>query len=213
MHSRAETQPSCPNSFALADARDWEHAVEAAQPATLLLIIESRLAHSLSATPEDILQETLLRAWRSRATFVWHGHRAFRAWLLTIADRCIADLTDYARAACRDRARNQPWDESAPPDAVSSTTTPSRIAAYREQCAAIRRALDALPEHLRVPLRLRVIEQLPLAQVASLTGLSVAAVQHRVRRGAVLYQALLRQSWTAAPESAPAPAPDPASKL
>lgn len=81
----------------------WEAAVSGAGPASLLLVIEQRLGPLLQArvTPEDILQESLLHAWRDRQSHRWRGPRPFRNWILSLIDHRIADWRDYAGALKR----------------------------------------------------------------------------------------------------------------
>ena len=81
----------------------WEEAVAAAGPASLLVAIGTRLSDSLGAkvTAEDVLQEVLIEAWKEHDRFEWRSVRAFRAWLLTLADRRIADLRDHFDAKKR----------------------------------------------------------------------------------------------------------------
>jgi DNA-directed RNA polymerase specialized sigma24 family protein len=49
------------------------------------------MSRSLKARlrPEEILQESLLHAWRDRRQAEWRGLRAFRSWLLSIIDNRI----------------------------------------------------------------------------------------------------------------------------
>jgi hypothetical protein len=49
--------------------------IEAVGPASLLVVIKSRMSAKLcrQTTAEDILQEALLRAWRSRDGLEWRG--------------------------------------------------------------------------------------------------------------------------------------------
>jgi RNA polymerase sigma-70 factor (ECF subfamily) len=65
------------------NAGAWNELIEAVGPASLLVVIESRLSSALrrQATAEDILQEALMHAWRDRASFEWRGLKSFRAWL------------------------------------------------------------------------------------------------------------------------------------
>ncbi|MEZ6016169.1 MAG: sigma-70 family RNA polymerase sigma factor [Planctomycetota bacterium] len=82
------------------DAEAWNRLVEEAGPASLLVAIEARMGARLArrASAEDVLQEALLGAWRSRGTARWEGPRAFRGWLLAIALNRLRDLADEASA-------------------------------------------------------------------------------------------------------------------
>jgi len=187
-------------------AEDWDALIEAINPPSLLVVVESRMGRELDGLgPEDVLQESLLRAWQGREKFQWKGLRAFRSWVLTIIDHCIADLADRATAMKRggDRrklsidagaARADCWKShgSAWSWLPAGSTTPSRVASYREQAGVMRAAIAELPEDVREVIRLRLFDQLELSEIAQRLNLTAATVRHRVRRGSVIYQARLR---------------------
>ncbi len=174
----------------------WNRLIEAVGPASLLAVITDRigavLKHRLAA--EDILQETLLHAWRDRARHEWRGVKSFRNWLLTIADHRIHDLADQAAAQKRGgdavtlAIHAWPATSHGGFDLPWESTTPSRIAVYREQAEAMRAALAGLPDDLREVVRLRLLEQLTVEEIAEQLHLGASAVRHRFRKGAELYQ-------------------------
>lgn len=193
----------------------WDRLLEAVGPAALLAVIELRMSTALKRQypAEDVLQEALLHAWRDRAQHEWRGVRSFRNWLLTIIDHRIQDFADRSMAQKRGggtpavecsaltgsgtRSALLPWD----------STTPSRIAVYREQAAAMRGALERLPDDVRDVVRLRLLEQLPVEEIAQRLQLGASAVRHRFRRGAELYQKhlmaeLATRSQSISPEAA-----------
>lgn len=130
----------------LSDApRAWDRLVEAVGPASILVVIESRMSERLKreTPPEDIFQDALIRAWSSRRDFEWRGLKSFRSWLLTIVDHCISDAADHQQALKRggDR-RTAVFSEVKPPSPSTSgsefagpvqTTTPSRPRSTRSR--------------------------------------------------------------------------------
>ncbi len=169
------------------DSREWERALAAVNPAMLLLSIERRIGPGLAArvTAEDVLQETLLAAWESRAGFEGGGPRAFRSWLLRIAEYRICSLADHHAAQKRGGGRAAlPFTDSQ--GVVPHSATPSRVAWYREKASALRAALEGLPEELGEIVRLRMVEQLTAEEVAAQLGVGESLVRHRFRRGAEL---------------------------
>ena len=195
--------------------RAWDDLIESIQPASLLVLIESRMSERLRAryTAEDVLQESLLMAWRDRHRCVWKGTRAFRAWLVAIIENRIRDLADFESAQKRGGVGGVtgagtgdsvelPSNLAAAPATAGAThdgarpaareparsTTPSRSASHREQAAAMRRALADLPDDVRDVVRLRLFEKHSIEEIAGELKIGESAVRHRFRRGAALYQ-------------------------
>jgi RNA polymerase sigma factor (sigma-70 family) len=178
----------------------WDRLLEAIGPASLLAVIELRMSPALRRryAVEDVFQEALLHAWRDRAQHHWRGLKSFRNWLLTIIDRRICDLADHAQAQKRGGDMRAvplpgvPGSDSATPSPLPwDSTTPSRMAVYREQAEAMRAALAGLPDDVRDVVRLRLFEQLRVEEIAERLDLGVSAVRHRFRKGAELYQQIL----------------------
>jgi len=67
---------------------------------------------------EDAVQETFLRAWRSRATFAYRGPSSFRAWLYRVATNVCLDMLQKAPRT------PFPWQPGSPLDASSGTLLP-----------------------------------------------------------------------------------------
>jgi len=200
-----------PNSNPLSsdDPEVWASLVAAAHPASIMVAIAGRLGAELRAriAPEDIFQETLLKAWRARKSAQWQGTPSFRRWLLRIAQHCIEDHRDSLRSLKRDgealplrdydgRGVNrgahtdgcvEPW----------GSTTPSRLAQQHELMLAMEAALQTLPDDVREVVRLRLFEDALVEEIAARLGLGVSAVRHRFRRGAELYRQRLRVSLDA----------------
>lgn len=186
-------------------AQAWDDLIEAVGPASILVVIDTRMSDRLKRhiAPEDVWQETLLHAWRDRIGFEWRGLKSFRSWLLTIIDNRLRDLSAHHSAQKRggdappvafsvlERSGSQSTQESGYPGPIGSTT-PSRIAMYKEQAAAMEIALETLPEDLRCVVRFRLFEQLPVEEIAERLGIGVSAVRHRFRKGAEIYRRRLR---------------------
>ena len=191
----------------LRTAEGWQHAVESTCLASLLVVIESRLG-SLGAavSPEDVLQDALLHAWRARDSIRWLGYRAFRAWLLTVIDHRIADLRDRHLAAKRGNGKTielQSSEDGLGGFEPAGSDTPSKIATLKEQAAIMRSVLERLPDELREIIRLRLFEQETLPRIAELLGLTLPTVEHRMRRGSIVYHAQLRAILARSNVSAP----------
>lgn len=182
------------NPLASDDPDVWARLVDAVNPASLLVAIAGRLGPELrrALSPDDILQDTLVKAWRTRATVEWQGAASFRRWLLVVAERCIEDERDRARTAKRGGGTPREVEPSGSVLEPWSSTTPSRVAEARERMRAMETALASLPDDLREVVRLRLFEDLSLADVGGRLGLGLAAARHRFRKGAELYRLRLR---------------------
>lgn len=182
--------------------RGWDDALAATGPAMLLLVVEQRMGAALlrQTAPEDILQDALLHAWRDRTSHRWQNPRTFRNWILSIIDHRIQDARDYHSALKRGGGvRPQSLSPATPSDGTGGawgegdahipvSTTPSRIAWYRDQASAVRAAIDSLPDDVRAVVRLRLVEQLQVSEIATHTGIGESAVRHRFRRGAEMFR-------------------------
>ncbi|MFF0345766.1 RNA polymerase subunit sigma-70 [Kribbella sp. NPDC004875] len=158
---------------------------------------------------EDAVQETLLRAWRSRDQY--DGRTYFRAWLYRIATNVCLDLTRrHARRASSGEAGDLTWlqpypdrllDEIAPP-----TDQPDAVVVDRETIElTFLIALQELPARQRAALIARDVLGWSAADTAGLLDTSVAAANSALQRARATMQQRLparRSEWTA-PEPTP----------
>jgi RNA polymerase sigma-70 factor, ECF subfamily len=185
----------------LADPSRWAELIEGVQPEAFLVVISSSMGRSLRdrCSPEDIWQETLTQAWKARGEHQWQGKTAFRAWLFEIARNRIRDAA--RRMKTEKRGAGRPDDRIAdpgngqssshrspePPDSV----TPSRVLMHAERVAAMERALSALPPELADVVRLHLLEELPMIEVARRLEIGVSMAWRRYRKAVELYTRLL----------------------
>lgn len=164
------------------DPRVFERAVAAANPPLMLLFIDQRLGNSLRGklTADDLLQDALMEAWRSRSGFEG-DFVAFRNWLMRIIEHRIHGAADHFNAVKRGGgAIPECLDASAM--GAHQSTTPSRIAWYREQAEALQAAIVLLPDDLRLIIQQRLIDRIPIALIAQRQGLSVSVVRNAFRK-------------------------------
>jgi len=147
---------------------------------------------------DDALQEGLLRAWQSLATF--EGRGSMRSWLYAIVTHAALDLT-------RQRARRelpaalgpsatpgtdlgpplteQPWLEPYPDNWLTNDTRLSPEARYEQRESvelAFLVALQYLPPMQRSVLLLREVVGFSAAEIARQLGTSAAAVNSALQR-------------------------------
>lgn len=154
----------------------------------------------------DVVQETFLGAYKS-----WHGFRGDSSpstWLYRIASRACKR---FHRTETRQSAHAVPLATDLPssgpvPDVLSTDTTPLTEAVRNEAIAALEREISALPDDYRIPIVLKEIAGLSVAETAAVLDMKEATVKTRLHRGRLaLYNALSRSIPT---RDAPPPAYD-----
>lgn len=170
---------------------DFDHAA-------LLVVIEQWMGADLRArtTAEDLWQETLAAAWRDHEKHEFRDPASFRGYLLQIARHRLLDAVDVHKAQKRGGgAASLSIDETGILAALPvASTTPSRVAMYRERADAMRSALASLPPELGTLVRGHHFEQRPMTEVAAALGIPLATAWSRFRRGLELYAKALHGS-------------------
>ena len=159
---------------------------------------------------EDAVQETFLRAWRSRDSF--DGSSMFRAWLYRIATNVCLDMIRRTsrRLTSMHSYAEVPWlqpypdamlDEAAPTD-----DEPDAVIVERETIElAFLAAMQLLPPRQRAALIARDVLGWHAAETATLLETSVAAANSALQRARATMQEHLparRAEWSAG-ESSP----------
>jgi RNA polymerase sigma-70 factor (ECF subfamily) len=120
------------------------------------------------ALAEDVVQESMLRAWKARDSLL--DERAAKPWLLTIIRR------EYARTFERKRVITEDVDE------LVAKQEPMLAAAEEQDLSEMRAALFKLPVAYREPLVLQVLMGYSTAEIARELDLSGPAVLTRLFR-------------------------------
>lgn len=153
-----------------------------------LLRVARNLAPTLGVDPEDIVQDALERAWRSRDTY--RGESSIRAWLASILTNRIRDL-----ARSRLRRIDRSWRLYGAEMACQSLAENTEEMVVRaEDEDELRRALAALPFRERTAVLLHDCVRLPAWEVAGVLGCSTEAAHKRIQRGRIRLAAELGRS-------------------
>jgi len=136
---------------------------------------------------EDAVHDVLARIWAQRERLDVRGN--LRTYLYTaVRNEAVSQLRrQIVERRWRDRASSEPTGAgpgNASNDAASQVERD-------ELAAAVRRALDHLPERCRLALTLRLQRQMSYAEVADAMGISVKTVEIYIGRGI----AALRESY------------------
>lgn len=145
--------------------------VLAARHAPRLMALARRMLRD-EAEAEDVVQEALLRLWRSA-----DGWRPGEAKLSTWLYRVAANL-------CIDRLRRRKrLSDAAPPEQEDESPSALSGLAADERGAALREALEALPDRQRQAITLRHMAEMSNPEIAARMELSVEAVESLLARG------------------------------
>ena len=154
------------------------------------------------ADAEDLVAESITRAWRARASLADAG--AFRAWLF----RILSNTFISERRKTLARPREEPLvDESGDEEGAFSIferlhqpfllwfANPEQEFLDKLLREDLDRAIAALPEHYRVVVVLADVEGLTYGEIAEALDVPVGTVRSRLARGR---NALQRTLWTVA---------------
>ncbi|MBR0651814.1 sigma-70 family RNA polymerase sigma factor [Roseomonas terrae] len=152
------------------DARAYDRLLRDCLP-LLRAVARRRLRDPQDA--EDAVQDALLTIHRTLAAY--DPSRPLRPWIVAIAER---RSIDRLRRRSRGAGRETPIDDHAETLAApAGETGETRIAGGQ-----LREAVAALPASQRTALRLAKLEDLPLAEAARRSGLSVGALKIATHR-------------------------------
>ncbi len=130
---------------------------------------------------EDVAQEAFVRAHRSLRQL--RDRDRFRAWLVRTTWRLALDRR-------RGETRRAARESAAPaPDPPAST---EEVLAARQRSARLWRAIDDLPERLRIVIVLAAIEEHRLEEVAALLRVPTGTVKSRLFEARKRLQECLR---------------------
>jgi RNA polymerase sigma-70 factor (TIGR02960 family) len=139
---------------------------------------------------EDLVQETLLRAWRRREDL--ERDEWLRAWLYKIATNACLDAIkrERRRVPSLGSIRDIPWLQPYPDrllaeaEAAPAEEEPAAAAIGRETIELTFLAvMQLLPPRQRAVLILRDVLDWPASEVAALLEISIAAVNSALQRG------------------------------
>ena len=131
---------------------------------------------------EDLLQEVFVRIHTRLATL--NNSESLQSWIYQIVRNVIID-----------HHRTRKPFETLSADFDLSIAEPARDELFQQGAASwLPPMLECLPESYREAVRLSDLQELPLAEVARLQGLSLSGAKSRVQRGRAKLKAVLLES-------------------
>lgn len=138
--------------------------------------VRSRMGGAVRAQmePDEVIQETLLKAYEAIPRVEWRGEEAFHGWLAAIAEHVILKATQRASRPVLSLEEEREPAGDAP--------SPGRAVAREERVERLEKALASLsPDHLEVIVLTR-LDGLPIAEAAARMGRSPNAVKKLLAR-------------------------------
>ena len=154
---------------------------------------------------EDLVAETVTRAWRARDSL--ESETAFRSWLFRILNNTF--ISDLRRAGARPKTESFDCEETDEDEAYFSVFeqvhqpfllwfgNPEQEFLDKLLREDLDRALATLPEHHRIVVILSDLEELSYAEIASTLDVPIGTVRSRLARARSALQKLL---WLQAKE-------------
>ncbi|TWT48503.1 RNA polymerase sigma factor [Botrimarina hoheduenensis] len=165
-----------------------------------------------TATAEDLVQETLLAAWRGRAAYA--GQAAERSWLVGILKRKIADYWRATRGRRHNKVAGNVPHENDPPlfnsrsewavrpqawsleNAIDRSLAAAGAAAEAEEFwQVLARCQADLPQHLVRVFHGRTITEASPEQLCEEEGISRQNLSVRLHRARLLVRRCLERRW------------------
>jgi RNA polymerase sigma-70 factor, ECF subfamily len=139
---------------------------------------------------EDCVQDALLSAWKSLASF---EGTSFRAWVFRIVTNRALD-----RLRSRKRHPELPLDPPLEDDDSAGWAEPAApgadladLAGDREALRVVEEALALLPAEQRAVLLLRDVEGFAYEEIATITSTEIGTVKSRIHRGRLAVRNIL----------------------
>jgi RNA polymerase sigma-70 factor (ECF subfamily) len=144
---------------------------------------------------EDAVQDALLSAWKSMASF---EGTSFRAWVFRIVTNRALD-----RLRSRKRHPELPLDPPSDSDDSVNWAEPvapgselADLAADREALRVVEDALARIPPDQRACLLLRDVEGFAYEEIATITSTEIGTVKSRIHRGRLAVRnILISRGW------------------
>jgi RNA polymerase sigma-70 factor (ECF subfamily) len=163
------------------------------------LQLDRRLQGKLDAS--DVVQQTLLQAYRALDQFHGSTEPELMSWLRQILARTLSHLHRDHKRARRDLARERSLEGNLTASSArlenwlaAQQSTPSQKAVRGEELLRLAEALHTLPEAQREALVLHFWQGQSLAEVATHLGRTTAAVAGLLHRGLVQLRSRLQEA-------------------
>jgi len=149
------------------------------------------LARRLARPPldaDDIVQDAMLRAFRSFETF--RGDN-MKPWLLSIVRNCMLTAAGQTRLKVSVPLPSDAELDLSDMALIADDPDPEEVVMQSEQSRKMSGIIGRMPQEFREVLVLREMEDLSYRQIADIIGAPIGTVMSRLARARVL----LKQNW------------------
>ena len=136
----------------------------------------------------DCAQEALLRAYRAMSSY--RSEASLTTWLYRIAYNICLDALRKRKRIAAESLEALSEDGFTPQD---KGQTPYAALEQKERMAALKRAIDLLPEDMRTVLLLSQVENMGYEQIAQVTDTPVGTVKSRINRARLKLKEILSE--------------------
>lgn len=128
-------------------------------------------------TAEDLTQETFVAVYQGLNHF--RGLCSVRTWVYRIAKN---KLTDFYRGRYKKAMEGMSLDDERSADISDERTDMDRLLANLHESRRVAQSMRALPEHYRMTLALKYMEELSVREIARLAQKDEKSVENTLRR-------------------------------
>jgi RNA polymerase sigma-70 factor (ECF subfamily) len=187
-----ETDPDADLMLRLKNGEEWilnELMTRWQEP--LVGFIYRYIGHQTEAL--DIAQETFVRVYETRHRYIVRGK--FSTWLFAIAANLCRNYLRWRQRRGEPVPEPSDTDEAALSESQRSPDdAPDQAAIRSESISLIRAAIDKLPHDLKTAILLNEYQSLSYAEISSVLGCSVKAVEMKLYRARQLLRERLLHS-------------------
>jgi len=134
------------------------------------------------AEAEDVAQETFIKAYRALASF--RGDSAFYTWLYRIGVNTAKNwlASNGRRTPTSTEVDSEDAEQYEEGEWLRDSDTPERLLITKQIGETVNRAMDALPEDLRMALALRELDGLSYEEISEVMNCPIGTVRSRIFR-------------------------------
>jgi RNA polymerase sigma-70 factor, ECF subfamily len=149
------------------------------------------------ADASDAAQEALVRVYTRLHNF--RGDSAFSTWLFrVVTNTCLDELRRRGRLRHASLDNPLPAEEGAlPRQTTDEGDGPTERAERREVQAAVRRAINRLPDEYRAVVVMRDLHDLSYHEIAAVLGTSLGTIKSRLHRARQALRLIIRATEAA----------------